>query len=225
MPNKTFFLGVHDFGFLLPGLEELLRIKQHYPNFKITCFTIPISKLFFTRENYRSFTKEKYKRWAEIVNSYDWMEIGLHGFSHTYFEMDVPYDEAKLLLKATENLLKEVGLKYKKLFVAPYWQYSYDALNALRDEDYIVALDRNCPRSIPEGLKTYIYNWSYEEKLSQEAIVKGHGHIFSSKGVKNAIDDCYQNIINQIPQDAQFGFISELASLGNQNYAKKKESC
>lgn len=216
MENKErkFFLSCHDFGFLLPGLDEVLRIKQHYPDFKITCFTIPISKLFFTKENYRSFKKEQYKKWAEIVNSYDWLEIGIHGFSHTYYEMDCSYNGAKVLLKATENLWKEIGLKFKKLFVAPYWQYSYDALNALRDEGYVVGLDRNFPRAIPDGLKTYIYNWSYEEPLPQETIIKGHGHIFSSEGVKNALPDCYNNITKLIPENAKFGFVSELMFSG-----------
>ncbi len=210
MQDKKFYLSIHDFGFLLGGLDNILRIKKHYPDFKITCYTIPISKLFFTKENLQHFKIDKYKKWAEIINSYDWLEIGLHGFSHTYFEMDCQYDKAIELLQASENLWDKIGLKYKKLFVAPYWHYSYDALVALKDKGYVVSLDRNNPRSIPEGLKTFIYNWSVNEKLPKGKIIKGHGHAFKTEGVVNSIDECYENITKQISVNSQFGFVSEL---------------
>lgn len=208
--NKTFVLDIDDYGLLLPGIEDILRIKKHYPGFKITCFTIPIPKEFFSKENHKHFNKEKYKKWAEIVNNYDWMEIGIHGFSHTYSEFDCKYQAAEMMLEATKNLWKEVGLKYKKIFRAPYWQYSYDALNALKDKDYTVCLDRNHPIAIPKGLKTYTYNWSLEERAPQTDLIKGHGHAYSTSGVKNGIDLCYQNIIKQIPVGAKFKTISEI---------------
>jgi len=209
--QSVFVLDIDDYGLLLPGNEDILRIKQHYENFKITCFTIPFPKEFFLKENWKHFTKEKYQKWAEIVNSYDWMEIAIHGFSHTTFEFDCPYNKANEMLDAIENLWKEVGLKYKKIFKAPYWQYSYDSLVALKERGYIVAIDRNFPRSVPEGLQVYVYNWSFEEKIPNVKIIKGHGHAYAREGTKNPIGECYQNIISQIPEGAQFKFISELA--------------
>ncbi len=210
MPDKTYSIDIHDFGLLLPGLDDLLRIKQHYDNFKITCFTIPLPKEFFAPENQKHFNKEKYEKWAKIINSYDWIEIAMHGFSHTYNEFNCKYQQAELSLKAAENLWDEVGLKYKKLFCAPYWQYSYDALHALKDRGYTVALDRNYPIGIPEGTKTYIYNWDISEPLSKEINeITGHGHAYHTDGSKNAIGDCYNNIINSIPAGANFKFVSE----------------
>lgn len=208
MPAK-FYLDIDDTGFLLPGLEDILAVKKHYKDFKITAFTIPFPAPFFMRENQKQFTKEKYKRWAEIINSYDWMEVAIHGFSHTKAEFDCTYEKANLILKATENLFKEIGLKYVKIFKAPYWQYSYDSLNALKDRGYTVAINRDFPISIPDGLRTYKYNWSYEEPLPNKAmVIKGHGHT-TGKGVKNAMGKCYYNITKQIPDNAKFGFVSE----------------
>ena len=209
MQNKI-ILDVDDLAFLLPGLDNILRIKQHYPNFKMTAFTIPMPKEFFLRENKEHFRKDKYKKWAKIINSYDWLEICVHGFAHTLNEFDCSYDKCEMMLKAIENLWKEIGLKYKKIFKAPYWQYSYDTLTCLRDNGWTVALDRNFPRTVPEGLKTYIYNWSFEEKLKKvDGIIKGHGHIFHTQGVNNALDKCYRNIIKEIPLESKFLFISE----------------
>ena len=207
-PKKKFFLEVHDFGFLLPGLEDILRLKKIYKDFKITCFTIPFPKEFFTPENQKHFKVDKYKKWAEMINSYDWLEVGVHGFAHVANEMDVPYNKAILTIDAFENLFKEIGLEYKKIFVAPYWQYSYDAFTALRDRDYIVGLNRNYPRPTPKGTKTFMYGWSFEEYMTSRQLVVGHGHT-TSRGVRNGLEQCYLNILKNIPSDAEFGFISD----------------
>lgn len=207
--QHRYYLDVHDFGFLMPGMDDMLRLKEIIPDFKITAFTIPFPKEFFIPENQKHFKIEKYKRWAKVINNYDWLEIGFHGFAHTHNEMNSTYDKASLLLKASENLFDKIGLNYKKIFCAPYWQYSYDALNALKDNGYIIAIDRNHIREVPKGTKKYIYNWSLEEKMPNIKNIVGHGHLGYSKNVKNTLDKCYQHIITSIPEDAKFGFISE----------------
>ena len=200
---------IHDLGFLLPGLEDIVRLSKIYPDFKMTCFTIPMSKEFFNETNAKHFKIEKYKKWAEIVNSMPFIEIGIHGFSHTHFEFDTSYEKATKMIEAAESLFDKVGLKYKKLFVAPYWQYSYDALMALKDKGYVVGIDRNNPIRCPEGLKVHKYNWSFEEPIPKKEKVLGHGHL-TSKGVKNSIQQTYGNIVRNIPKEAKFGFLSEL---------------
>lgn len=213
MHNK-FHLEIDDFGLLMPGLDDLLRIKKHYPGFKITCFTVPMPKEFFYKQNQKHFNKAKYEQWAKIVNSYDWIEVAMHGFGHTKEEFDCTYEKATNMITAAENLWNEVGLKYVKIFRAPYWQYSYDAIHALRDKGYIVAIDRNNPRPVPQGTKVYIYNWSFEERvLPKVDIIRGHGHMFNTGGVKNSLSQCYANITKWIPPGASFGFTSELPEL------------
>lgn len=223
-PKKKFYLEIHDFGFLLPGLPEILRLKKIYPDFKITCFTIPFPKEFFVPENQKHFKVAKYKEWAKIINSYDWMEIGVHGFSHTAYEMDKGYDDIITTIDAFENLFEEIGLKYSKLFVAPYWQYSYDAFVALRDRGYAIGLDKNYPRPTPKGTKKFLYNWSFEEKfLTANEKVIGHGHT-TSRGVNNGLENCYQNMLNLIPPDAEFNFISDFVKEEYQDYEKIKKN-
>jgi len=211
--EKIHYLDVHDFGFLMPGFDDIIRLKKIIPDFKITCFTIPFPKEFFQEENQKHFKVEKYKRWAEVINSFDWMEIGFHGFAHTHYEMSCNYDKTITLLKASENMFKKIGLHYKKIFCAPYWQYSYDSLMALRDMGYTVALDRNHVREVPEGTKVFIYNHSLEEPFPKLDKVISHGHLGHSKNVANNLESCYPNIVLNIPSDAKFGFISELTDI------------
>lgn len=208
-------------------MEEILRLKKIYKDFKITCFTIPFPKEFFTPENQKHFKVDKYKEWAKIINSYDWLEIGVHGFAHTIYEMDCGYDKAIMTLDAVENLFEEIGLEYSKLFVAPFWQYSYDALVALKDRGYTVGIDRNHPRPLPLGSQSFMYNWSYEiEHLPSNKSVVGHGHT-TSRGVKNGLENCYLNMLRLIPPDAEFGFISDFVKEEKEQihgYKKSKKS-
>lgn len=200
-------MDVDDFGFLLPGHDDLLRLKKSFSNFKITAFTIPLPKELYQPGNAKHFTVEKYKKWAEIVNGMEWLEVAIHGFSHTHNEMEIGYDKTIQLLTAVENYFEQIGLKYSKIFKAPFWQYSYDALVALRDKGYIVAIDRNHKRPVPDRLQTYIYNWSFEEPIPDLPIVKGHGH-FTGRN-RNNIQDTLDNILRVLPKDTKFLTISE----------------
>lgn len=201
-------MDVDDFGFLLSGYDDLLRLKKSFPDFKITAFTIPLAREFYQAANAKQFTTEKYKKWAAIINEQEWIEIALHGFSHIHNEMETSYDKAIMTIEAWENFFNQVGLKYVKIFKAPYWQYSWDALVALRDKGYTVAIDRNYQRPVPDGLKTYIYNWSFEEPLpTNVSIIKGHGH-FTGRNTNN-IGDTLANILYHLPTNSKFLTISE----------------
>lgn len=201
-------MDVDDLGFLLPGFDDLLRLKKSLPNLKVTCFTIPLDKNFFNSENSKHFKWESYKKWADIINSKDWIEVAVHGFAHVHEECDISYDKAITLLEAVENTWGRIGLKYAKIIKAPYWQMSYDFMAACRDKGYVVAIDKNHIRQVPEGLETYIFNWSFEQPLPIEAkIIKGHGH-FVGKNTNN-IKDTLHNILVQIPKETEFMTIGE----------------
>lgn len=206
-------MDVDDFGFLLPGYDDLLRLKKSLPGLKITCFTIPLDNAFFDSKNAQLFTWEKYKRWAEIVNQHDWIEVAVHGFSHVYHEGDVNYEKANLSLGAVENLFDRVGLEYVKIYKAPFWQYSYDMFVALKERGWIIAIDRNYPRLLPEGSHAFVYNWSFEEPLPMANPIKGHGHFVGRN--KNNISDTLGNILDLLPRETQFKFISEYAKENN----------
>jgi peptidoglycan/xylan/chitin deacetylase (PgdA/CDA1 family) len=169
---------------------------------------VPIPNQFLNQAE--NFKEDRYREWAKIINSYPWLEVGIHGFMHDKGEMDVDYDKANRIIESAEKMLDRVGLKYKKIFVAPYWQYSWWALKALRDKGYIVGLNSNHPIQTPKGTKTYYYNWSLEETdLPPTNIIKGHGHMYKGNHL-NTLEDIYHNILKSIPKEAEFKFISEL---------------
>jgi peptidoglycan/xylan/chitin deacetylase (PgdA/CDA1 family) len=200
-------MDVDDFGFLMPGYDDLLRLKAAFPGFKITCFTIPLPKEFYHSRNSAHFSMDKYRKWAEIVNRHDWIEVAIHGFSHVHHELEVPYAKAIDTITAAEKLFDRVGLRYAKIYKAPYWQYSYDAIAALRDKGYVVAIDRDHARPVPDGTKTYLHNWSFEEPIPEVPVIKGHGHFTGQN--RNNISATLDSICRQIPRDATFMTIGE----------------
>ena len=200
-------MDVDDFGFLLPGFDDLKRLKESLPGLKVTCFTIPMDNAFFHSGNAKHFKWASYEKWARIVNESGWIEIATHGFAHVPNECSLDYDKAMTLITATEKLFERVGLRYTKLFKAPYWQYSYDFLVALRDKGYTIAIDRNHLRPVPPESKAYVYNWSFEEPIPFAPTIRGHGH-FTGRNLNN-ISTSLHNICKQLPATARFGFVSE----------------
>jgi len=213
-------IDLDDFAMGTPCLDILENIKQHYPNFKCTLFTVPMEPGLLSSKT----DMKKYVEWVDLVNSYDWIEVAVHGFLHDKKEMMGDYESSQKVIMAAERMFKEVkhkerkkyfgfkwykyktNMNYVKVFKAPGWQMSQDAYRAARDKGYVVAVDRNEPTPEIEGLETYKYNWSIEEPFPTEyKVVKGHGHVI---GMANSIRRCYMNLLN-MPQNVEFLTINE----------------
>lgn len=217
--------------------DQLTSLKEHYPNLKVTLFTIPYDMNLQTR-----FTVDKLEEWAELTKKFDWIEIAVHGFNHEQEEFILPYDKATKRLKAAEKILSEftttevrkniwfgpdwmkkkkrkikLDIPYVKVFRAPRWQMSKEAYEAVRDMGYTVCTDRNQPKPDIPGMRQYRFNWSIEEPFPQDLeVVKGHGHIAAN--MDNDLHVCYQNLLT-MPADAEFMFVSEYL-----DYEEKKNT-
>lgn len=227
MPEKTVVLSLDDYCLSKLPFDNLLPLKEHYPNLKVTLFTIP-----YDNGLERRVTIDKLIEWAELTKSFDWIEIAVHGFAHIQEEFNVDKNEAEALIQGAENMFSsftvtkprkwiwfgpdwlkkrkeriELNIPHSKIFKAPRWQCSKEAYEVLRDHGYTVAVDRNQPVPDTKDLKKYIYNWSIEEPIPDAyKVIKGHGHI--AAGMANDLDRCYGNLLN-LPTDARFLFLSE----------------
>jgi len=199
--KQTFIFDFDDFSSTRPGMEYLKKMKEHYPNFKCTLFTVPFSSMYVTN----GVDVDKLYEWAEIVKEEsDWLEIAVHGFVHTKGECLLPKDKARTLIKASENLFKKIKLPFVKIFKAPYWQMSKEFEEVLLEEGYVKAIDRNNPL-VYTPIKTYTWTWSMEEPIPTYHTVKAHGHVWETP---NGINNVLPNLL-KIPTDVDFKFISE----------------
>jgi hypothetical protein len=77
--RQTFILDFDDLSPTKPGLEKLLKLKEHYPSFRCTCFAPAFNHHVFTRK----LKVKKFKKWGELIRKEsDWLEIAPHGFAH-----------------------------------------------------------------------------------------------------------------------------------------------
>lgn len=228
-------LDLDDFSVTSPNFEYILKLKEHYPNLKITLFTIPLDKFILSGK----IKMDTYMRWAEMIHAYsDWLEIAVHGFTHDKPEMVVPYKQAKDTLKAAERMFSKIkffekrrfwgnkwkkyypNIPYKKIFKAAGWMMSDDAYKAARDMGYVVGVDRNQPTPQIDGLETYKFNWSIDEPFPKEyPIMKAHGHMYATPAVQNDILTCFENLLT-IPSDVEFLTISEFLQWQDQERKK-----
>jgi len=211
--KQTFICNFDDLECGLPGFEEILKLKEHYPKLKVTLFMTPIPEIFLKKQ----ITEEKYKEWAQELKK-DWIEICPHGLTHQGQEMMfrtnnrgkvvlLDYDTAKLYIEVAEKTFKDLDLPYKKIWKSPHWSTSPEAYKALWKKGYKVACDPNQPHP-PD---TYLYDWSIDRRIPLRPIVKGHGHLSGNN--ENHIRRCIKNLL-QIPVDAEFLFVSEAIERG-----------
>ena len=210
MPYKV-ALEYDDFGPRNSMLSTLEEIKDHYPNFKVTLFTVPWEIRFgqLTQGVLGTpITDVGCQAWVDaVLHHQDWMEIALHGLTHKLGdprqgipgEMECSYEEAKKILMVAEKMFENQNLKLAKVFKAPQWLISEEAKRAVMDRGYKLCED-------------HYYNWNLKDDFPKEAaergdIITGHGHVHDEMG--NGMAETLHKVL-AIPTDTQFYTLSEI---------------
>lgn len=201
-----YVLDFDDFSVLNNRLDLLLKLRESYPQLKVSLFTIPYDAQYefdMSARIMRSKTLEK------IRENLDWMELIPHGLIHIPAEFQkCDYDTMKLSMRAIDEQFKKDGLPYKKGFKAPYWQWNDNVVKALNDEGWWGAIDRKL-NGEPIPKKYYRFDHSIDEPFNQSRgydLMKLHGHITGASS--NGIDRCFTNLF-KMKEDAEFLFASE----------------
>lgn len=168
--------------------EDLVKLREMFPKFKVTLFTIP-----------GETTLEDALFWS----SHDWVELAVHGFSHRLEKEVSPwecdqwtYEEAISFLSFMEHFYPKGT--YVKGFKAPGWKISDGLLKALKDFDWWVADQDYNNKRRPTGLKY---------RLLQDADTV-HGHTWDCCG--NGVKELIEHYFPKISKETQFKFISEM---------------
>jgi len=177
-------------------LEKTMR--DRYPNFKVTYFTIPWD-IRFNIDNKQGTPVTEYPDFCDHVKQAvddGWMEIALHGLTHAPQEfLSLTYDEAKKRAMIGLKLFENKGIKTNGLFKAPFW-----------------LLNENAKKGVESlGLKVVedgYYNWNLKDKMPKKKKLLAHGHIADGNGVDNGMDETLLNLF-KVPENAEWVFLSE----------------
>jgi len=198
-------LDLHDFSVLNNRLDLLTKLREHYPQAKVSLFTIPYHFEFEKTTEGRITRPDALKA---VKENLDWFQIIPHGLAHIPNEFEKADSTAmKLSIQAIDEAFKKDELPYEKGFCAPYWLWNRDVIDVLDESGWWGAIDRNQP-DMEKTKMTYTYTHSIDEPFwkSDKEIIKLHGHIDGASS-----NDLEMNFLNlmKIPSDAEWHFVSD----------------
>lgn len=177
-------------------MRELLFLKNKFPKFKITLFSIP---------RYGNYQQDQFFKY--VNTTYNWIELAMHGWRHdSNFEcVEWSYNQARIHMQY---------LNTHKYFIngfkAPGWQISRDTYKACLDNGIWVADHKisaytepgvsNSERR-PEGLKVY--------EIDHPWMVHTHTWNCVNNGLPEMIDK-WEKEGYPFDKDTDFHFINEV---------------
>lgn len=174
--------------------DYLYRLKDINPAFKATMFAIP-----------GEMTPEL-TNWC--MDNGDWIELAVHGFFHTS-----NYECEKIGYEVFGESIEEVMKvdAFKKIFRAPGWQISDEALRWLADNGWIICDQGYNDERRPHYAKAYVnYDGKFIARHSgkEEEIEAYHGHTWDVGW--NGIYEDFENVSALVASKDEFKFISEV---------------
>lgn len=189
-----------DFSAVNHGLPYLETMKEHFPDFKVTLFTVPWEVRYCKNiQDSAPLTLEKFKPVVDAVNKADWIEIALHGLTHAPMEFaELSYEGAMKRLTVGMKMFQNAGVKnFVKIFKAPQWEISAEAKQAAIDMGFKVVEDG-------------YYNWSLandEPNADAKEPIIAHGHV--QDVCDNGLEETMHRIL-KLPPDTEFIFLSDI---------------
>jgi predicted deacetylase len=185
-----------------PRMWDILEsFREHYPDYKVTLFTVP-SELRFGKA--QTMRHDGFKPWVKIAKkAYDqgWVRYALHGFTHVPREFEnLTYEDAAKRIQFGKEVFESCEIPLEPYFIAPNWFVSEAAEKAVEDAGFTVLKDR-------------YYQWNLKDRLPQPAefgdkIIIAHGHIQDGDGCDNGLFETRGRIL-ELPTDTTFHFLGE----------------
>ncbi len=194
-------LGLHDFSVVNNRLDLLLKLKQYFPDFKVSLFTVPYDEPqdwgpFLLLEEFLTQIKE----------NLDWIQIIPHGLQHKGREMrGMESSQFKLCLLRIEQLFKKNDIPYINGFCAPHYAWSSDVVRVLDEMGWWGAIPRD--KVIPTPKRFYKFSHIINEPFweSKDPALKLHGHVY---GTKSDLGKCFDNLL-KLPIDTDWHFCTD----------------
>ncbi len=203
---KTVCLDLHDGSVLGNSWDDLLRIKDHYPEFKVSLFWVPFD--YYFESSQLRLRRDEFL--DKIKANLDWIQLIPHGIMHLEreFEKVSYYEMRDLMIPAIDEAFKKDNLPYEKGFCAPQWLWNEGVVRALNEAGWWGAVDRNQPEML-RTKKYYQYSHSIDEPFwhSTNDTLKLHGHMTLPS--PNALENCVLNIFKLEP-DVKWQYVTNI---------------
>ena len=201
-------LDLHDFSVVNNRLNLLLKLKEHFLDFKISLFTVASD----VSADWGPFCIRG-DLLKEIKKHLDWIQIIPHGLNHNKELEFCDYRTFKnKIMPSIKEAFDRDGLPFEKGFCAPHWKWSEGVVRALDEEGWWGAVDRNQPNMLSTK-KFYRFSHSLHEPYHkfEAEVLKLHGHVY---GLKNDLGKCMDKLL-KLPRSAEWHFVTDFLETKN----------
>lgn len=204
---KTVTLDFDDFSILRSRMDLLCELKDRFPGFKVSLFSIPFDYEYEFSE-VRLYRDEAVQR---ISENKDWMEFIPHGIIHASREFEkCDKQTMTTYLNSVHEEMKRQGFPEDRLvkgFKPPYWLWNQDVVDILDENGWWGATDRNQPDMI-KPKRNFVYTHSIDEPFWESNLETIHLHGHMTPPSSNNLPDCLLNLM-KLPKDVEWRFVSE----------------
>lgn len=193
-------LSLDDFSVLNNRLDLLWRLREHYPNFKVSLFTIP--------NDIKHKAGNRDEALIRIKECLDWIQIIPHGLKHNSSEAkkwDYWTFKDKIMPAIKETFDKD-GLPFEKGFKAPHWDWNKGVVRALDEEGWWGAISPK-REDMVSTKRFYIHNYGLNEDYlgARRDILKLQGHINDTS--PDDLENNFDNLL-KLP-DIEWHFVTD----------------
>ena len=190
-------LDYDDFSCLNHRFDLLDKIRDRYPNFKVTMFTIPWEIRLSPDTKGTPITSSRYAPWVERVieaQEEGWLDISIHGLTHSPREFEeLKYQEARNRIITGQKMFANRKVNVNNLFKSPQWLSSGGTKQAVKDLGLTLMNDG-------------YYNWNLKDDMPEGDLI-AHGHVQDVMG--NGMEESFFRL-TKIPQDAEWVFLKDM---------------
>lgn len=184
----------------------LESLKEHYPGFKVSLFTVVWNVAGVNEQT--PITDAKFLPFVNAIKESPWIEIVVHGFAHVPLEFaNLNYDDARKRIMVAEKMLQNRGIEYKKIFKAPMWAISEEAEAAAESLGFQVVHDGYYHWNLnSDQVRCKDGTHKHFLDVPKNELVIAHGHIQDVCG--NGLQEVFPMLM-KLPVDTEFIFISQ----------------
>lgn len=197
-----------DFSPVNANLFFLEKLRDNYPNLKVTLFIIPE-----TVQMGKAVSLLDRPEFCKQLSTYmDWIELCPHGWNHPDLSkgnkpefIDMSYYETARYTQAIEEMFEEINLPYKKIFRPPQFKISEASKDALRDCGWTLSVS-GTGEYWPRDIQLVTDNWNIRNNLPLRKKIITYGHV---QDIGNGLHQCWGKLL-QMHSSTEFKFLSEV---------------
>jgi len=196
--DKTVVLSLDDFSVVNNRMDLLLKLKEYFPDFKVSLFTVP----YDVESDWGPYLI-KDESLELIKQNLDWIQLIPHGLFHLNRNEMIAFGNINAIFDSIELVFNSLGLPFEKGFKSPHYSWNEEVVKKLDSMGWFGAI--NPFKSKLKTKKFYRHTHTIDNIDYSKDFLKLSGHVYGCK------DDLGKNMDNllKLPKNTNFEFVTQ----------------